>query len=259
MFIMILSRVSANLKGKMESIAYKSKVLTRDVSVSSQNHYKIYSANPKKLYFHREIILSLLLSNIKKGEVVYDIGANIGLYALAVAKAGLQNRIYAFEPNPETFSKLSANLALNKLSGRVEFMQVAVGNTNGESLFMLSSEHERSSFFQSNAAFGNAKVKRAVKVDVRTLDSLIEQLLPPQHIKIDAEGSEVMVLEGAEQTIRRYKPLLYIEPHSFELEDKISIMLQLLDYEFENYRGHYICNPIGSSKPIVTQEILALA
>jgi hypothetical protein len=76
---------------------------------------------------------------------------------------------------------------------------------------------------------------------------------------MDAEGSEALILEGAEKTIRKYKPLLYIEPHSYDLEDQISTMLQLLDYEFENYQGHYICNSIGTPKPTITKEILALA
>jgi FkbM family methyltransferase len=257
---MNLTNPSVIMKNAMEDVAYKSKLMTRNVKVPKPSrHFKIYSANPTKLDFTKETLLNALLPNIKKGEVIYDIGANIGLYTLAIAESNLDNSVFAFEPNPETFAKLKANLFLNKASDKVNPLQIAVGNTIGESTFMLSTEQERSSLFQSGASFGNAKVKKIVKVPVKTVDSLIGQLPPPQHIKIDAEGSEALILEGAEKTIRKYKPLLYIEPHSFALEDQISIMLQLLDYEFENYQGHYICNPIGTPKPIVTKEVLALA
>jgi FkbM family methyltransferase len=257
---MNLTEPTTVMKRTIEDIAYKSKIMTRNVKVPSPSRqFKIYSANPTQLDFTKETLLSAILPNIKKGEVIYDIGANIGLYTLAITQCKMENTVYAFEPNPETLAKLKANLTLNNAGNEANPLQIAVGNTNGESIFMLSSEHERSSFFQSGASFGNAKVKKIVKVPVKTIDALTNQLPPPQHIKIDAEGSEALIIEGAEKTIRKYKPLLYIEPHSYDLEDQISIMLQLLDYEFENYRGHYICNPIGTPKPIVTQDVLALA
>ncbi len=256
---MLFSKLLVNMKGTIDDIAYKSKLIARDVSVNSRVHFKIYSANPAKLDFGKEIMLLSLLSNVKKGEVIYDIGANIGLYALALSKYQPDNLVYAFEPTPETFDKLKSNLALNRTSDNVKPFQIAIGNTNGQSDFIVSSQHERSSFYQSGATFGNAQVKSVVKVDVRTLDSFIGQMPAPQHIKIDAEGSEAIILEGAAETIRKYKPLLYIEPHSFDLEDKITMILQLLDYEFENYSGHYICNPVGHPKAVVTTEILALA
>jgi len=245
-----------NLKGTVENIAYKSKFMVRNVTVTSKGKFPIYSANPITLDFRKEILLSALLCNIKQNEIVYDIGANIGLYSLATSKCQPDALIYAFEPNPETFAKLKANLALNKTSNNVKPQQVAIGNTDGESSFMISSEQERSSLITSSATFGAAQVKKTVKVTVRTLDSFIDQIPAPQHIKIDAEGSEANILEGAAQTIRRYKPLLYIEPHSFELEDQIGMILQLLEYEYENYAGYYICNAIGSPKATITKKML---
>ncbi len=254
---MVLSKLIVNMKGAIENIAYKSKVMTRNVSVTPQINFKIHSANPGTLHFGKETLLRALLQNLKQGEVTYDIGANIGLYTLALSIHQPTNQVYAFEPSPDTFAKLTANLLLNKTSSNVKPLQVAIGNTNGEVNFMISSEQERSSLFTSEASFGVAEVKKTIKVTVRTLDSFIGQLPPPRHIKIDAEGSEAIILEGAAETIRKYKPLLYIEPHSFALENKISMILQLLDYEFENYRGHYICNAIGSPRPEVTPDMLS--
>jgi FkbM family methyltransferase len=251
---MYFAKLGVKMKGRIEDIAYKSKFMTRDVSAASLAHFKIYSAKPTKLDLGKETLLLALLHNIKKGDVVYDIGANIGLYTLAISNYQSSNVVYAFEPNPETFTKLRANLALNKTSDNIKPLQTAIGNTDGESYFMISSQQERSSFYQFGAAFGNAQVTKIVKVNVKKLDSLSGQLPPPQHIKIDAEGSEAIILEGAQETIRKHKPLLYIEPHSPELENEISRTLKLSGYEFERYSGRYVCNPIGTPKPSITAE-----
>jgi FkbM family methyltransferase len=167
------------------------------------------------------------------------------LYALAISNNSLDNETYAFEPNPETFTKLKANLSLNKNSENVKPLQIAVGNADCEKDFMISSQQERSSFYKFSANFGSARVKKIVKVKVQKLDSLSAYLPPPQHLKIDAEGSEAIIIEGAAQLISKYKPMLYIEPHGTEQEEKISQMLSQLKYKVENNSGCYVCSPIG--------------
>jgi FkbM family methyltransferase len=229
-----------NVKETIEDIAYKYKLLTRSVSV---NHFKVYSANPRRLDLGKETLLSALLQNVKNGEVVYDIGANVGIYSLAIAYYQPTAKVFAFEPNPETYAKLSANLKLNKISdSTVKTLQVALGNVNGVSDFMLSSQHARSSFYQFNAAYGDAQVKKVIKVDVRTLDSFID--LPfPNHIKIDAEGSESIILEGALEILHKQNPTLYIEPHGEKEETKICSILKIANYDIEKNKGCYIAYP----------------
>ncbi|MCL2358988.1 MAG: FkbM family methyltransferase [Nitrososphaerota archaeon] len=248
---MNLAKLIVNVRGTIEDIAYKSRLLTRPVSIDPLIHFKIYSAKPTQLNLEKETLLMALLNNIQNGDVVYDIGANIGLYSLAVSTFNIDSVVYAFEPNPETFAKLSANLTLNKTSDNIKPLQIAIGNTDSESDFMISSQHERSSFYPFGATFGNARVKKIVKVTVERIDSLIGHLLPPQHIKIDAEGSESIILEGAQETIRKYKPILYIEPHSTEQEKKILQFLKSVEYETKKNSECYVCKPLTISSQVI--------
>jgi FkbM family methyltransferase len=255
---MNLAKLIVNVKGTIEDIAYKSKIVTRHVSIDPLIRFKIYSAKPTKLNLGKETLLIALLNNIQTGDVVYDIGANVGLYSLAVSTIHIDSVVYAFEPNPETFTKLRANLSLNKTSDNILPLQIALGNADSESDFMISSQHERSSFYPFGATFGNARVKKIVKVTVERLDSLIGHLLPPQHIKIDAEGSESLILEGAQETIQKHKPMLYIEPHSTEQEEKILQFLKSVEYDAEKNSECYVCKSIY--KPLTTpSQVLVLA
>lgn len=238
------------LRGAAERIAYKAHV-KRTVSVPNLTDFKIFSVHRSRLSLKHETLLLALLSNIKEGEVVYDIGANVGLYSIAISKYQPKARVYAFEPNPDAFSRMNANLRLNKVQSNVEPMQTAVSDVDAQQDFIMSTMHERSSFFKENAMFGGEHIKKVIKVDGLTIDTICGILPPPQHIKIDAEGSEAIILAGAEKALRKHKPYLYIEPHSFDLEDKISMMLQMLDYDFENFFGHYLCYPKGAPQPSI--------
>ncbi len=239
--------IRAGLWPHIDEASYKYKLMTRNVWVKS-NYFKIYAANPFRINLDGETLLTSILRNVRAGEVVYDIGSNVGLYSLSIAQRQPSTSIYAFEPNPETFLKLKANLELNKkLSCNIKPQQIALGNTNGIINFLLSSQHERSSMFEFNATWGNAQVKRKVAVQERTIDSLVAEgrLLPPQHVKIDAEGADPFIIEGALGTISKYLPSVYAEAHGIGSgetnEPKIRELLGSLGYRIVRERRGCIC------------------
>jgi FkbM family methyltransferase len=150
---------------------------------------------------------------VRPGAVVYDIGANVGFLTLIAARlAGSNGRIFAFEPLQENFGLLEHNLQINGLANVIS-RNIALAAHDGTEDFVVS----------ANATFGGlataaVKVENQVgriEVQVRRLDSLVEQeSLPlPNLIKIDVEGAEERVLEGAMQTIAKAKPVLLIELH----------------------------------------------
>jgi FkbM family methyltransferase len=198
------------LKEKLDDIAYKFRYPKRKVSIDL-NDFLIYSMNPFKLNFRKEMLLQAMLRNIKPNDVIYDVGANIGLYSMAIAKA-VDTRLFAFEPNPETFTKLNKNISLNKFCS-IKAFNFALGNKDSITDFLMSNQPERSSFYKYNAAW-NTKIKKTIQVEVKQIDSLCLPL--PQHIKIDTEGAEPLVLQGATQTILKSKPILYIESHGIK-------------------------------------------
>jgi FkbM family methyltransferase len=142
-------------------------------------------------------------SKLKTGDIFIDIGANIGYYSLlAVSRVGRTGQVYAFEASPSVFSKLQANLAINKISNvvarnvaitnrasRVEIFKGEDINT-GTSTIVLS-QAERS------------ETKSEGLVDGRPLSDVLEMdvIRRARMIKIDVEGAEWLVLNGIENII----------------------------------------------------------
>ena len=145
------------------------------------------------------------IESMSPGDVLYDIGANVGAYSLIAAKAtGNQARVFAFEPSPSTFRDLFRNVILNDCGASVTALPFALWSETRVMSF-------RFHLFRSGAAkhrvatdldAGHSRVAKVVGV---RLDDLVEQFgLPvPTHAKIDVDGGELEVLRGAARTLRR--------------------------------------------------------
>jgi FkbM family methyltransferase len=159
------------------------------------------------------------------GDVVVDIGANIGfLTVLAALLVGPSGRVVAFEPDPGNVERLRANLALNACVN-VTIIEKAVTNQVGEVEFFLNSDTSDGNALWDPAQFpGNVKclaTQKRITLQGTTLDAEWEQLrLPaPKLIKIDTEGAEQRVLEGMRGLLAREKPPFVItELHTFGLD-----------------------------------------
>jgi FkbM family methyltransferase len=140
-----------------------------------------------------------LSSHFRPGEVMVDAGASIGAYSVRAAKVGM--RVYAFEPSATTRSLLLKNAQLNGLAHMIEIDPRALGGRN------------QTARLTDWGAGSRVNEGEGEVIDVVTLDGLG---LPRFSIlKIDVEGMELSVLKGARETIRRFRPRLFIEVHSF--------------------------------------------
>jgi FkbM family methyltransferase len=152
-------------------------------------------------------------SSVNKSNVCYDIGAYRGFFSGVFAVAGA-GRVIAFEPFPENYAQLQ-RLALNNPQLPLTFENIAIGREDGIAKFNVMPDSSMgklaSSSFQSEVPSS-----AVLKVSLRSLDSLIsERKYPaPQIIKIDVEGAEFDVLQGAKDTLQKNRPLLFIEAHS---------------------------------------------
>lgn len=142
---------------------------------------------------------------VKPGATVVEAGANVGSHTVALARlAGEAGRVLAFEPQRLVFQTLCANLALNSLSN-VDARCEALGAAPGET-FVPKIDYERENNF-GGVSVGDAT--RGERVRVATIDSL--ELSRCDLLKIDVEGQEISVLEGARATLERCRPVLYVE------------------------------------------------
>jgi FkbM family methyltransferase len=131
---------------------------------------------------------------VQPGEVLYDIGANIGVYTLIAAVAVPGARVVSFEPGPANFAALCANLDLNSVADRVTAVPVALGDRPRTAAL---GDHALAP--GASITVGGPDRKAPLTALVDRLDDLIERFdLPlPDHVKLDVDGAELEVLAGA--------------------------------------------------------------
>jgi len=175
----------------------------------------------------------------------FDVGANVGLYTWEVRKVCPTRKILAFEPDPENIKLLEKTLRGANLQN-VEICKCALSNQLAEV-----------SFFQDNLTSATGCVAgkdkpwieqylngsaNEIRVKTETLDSIVRKDRTPILIKIDVEGHEIEVLQGARNTLSEAKPLMIIE----SFPPKQSTVLSLLDelgYHSMDADRHASMNP----------------
>lgn len=173
-----------------------------------------------------------VMSEIRPGDVVADIGAFLGLYTLALAKrVGPEGKVLALEPDSENFQALKAHIALNNLSDRIGLFQAAAGDFDGMTSFETTGGSE--SHINTFSVGGKGQV-RCVRLDTLFTGKQVDI------IKIDVEGFEERVLRGAIHLLSsggNSPRLLYIEVHPYAwstigtTDQSLLDLLQECDYK----------------------------
>jgi len=170
----------------------------------------------------------------EKAEVVIDIGANTGVYALIAKAANKNSKVYAFEPVKRVFEKLQANIELNKYD--IIAIEKATSNSNGVAvIYDNDNEHTYSVAVNKNMAEKGAKVNE-IKIETITLDTFVEEykLEKIDLIKIDVETHEPEVLEGFKKYIEKFKPTILIEILEDEVGSRVQNLIKDLGYIYFN-------------------------
>ena len=167
--------------------------------------------------------VKFLESIVEEGMNVIDIGANIGITTVTVAKKiGRRGKIYSFEPTPEYFNILKENVSSNGLEN-VKVYELAVTDQVG-----------RAPFYQKELSSGIAFEEGAKKFEVSTTS--IDRFLSEEKIEridlinMDCEGSELLVLKGAKETLRKNKVKIFCEIHHDFLKQLGQSVQDLVQY-----------------------------
>jgi len=155
--------------------------------------------------------LDALKRTIAPGSVVLDVGANVGISAMMMARwCGAKGHIYAFEPSPTPKKLLAEHLRLNGLADRVTICDFALSDAEGTATFYASGISGKSALSDVNIG----QRAEAVKVPVTTIDAYCQaKKIRPSLIKIDVEGFEFNVLNGARNTLKEARPSILVELH----------------------------------------------
>jgi len=179
--------------------------------------------------------------------VIYDIGANVGVYALALAADSPGRRLVAVEPTPRTCTHLRANVDCNDLGDRIEIIEAGVGDAEGTQQFFVSTYAELSGFDRESATRWEAEIAATVDVPVRRVDTIAADHEPPDAIKIDVEGASPAVLRGARETLATHKPTLFIEIHeeglSTDTGREVREVLDAVGYTITERDDYWRCEP----------------
>lgn len=162
---------------------------------------------------------------IKKGDVFFDIGANVGFYSLLAAElVGPSGKVFAFEPFPENFKYLKKHIEINNYKNIFPF-EVAVSSETGIAFFGGVINRSQGHLINSNG----------LKVKTIAIDEWVkENKLPiPNVMKIDVEGAEMSVLTGAKNTITNNHPTIFLSTHSEEFHKNCCNLLISLGYKLE--------------------------
>lgn len=186
-----------------------------------------------------------------RGGVFIDIGANIGSHTLPLAAiAGPEGRVLAVEPTRYAFEKLTANLALNP--------QEAARVTTVQAMLAASEEVEVPEAIASSwPILGGddldplmcSRAKSTEGARAVTLDRLMAEvgLSRVDFIKLDVDGFELTVLQGAEETLQRARPRIMLELADYTLRAQGASLQEML----ELLRGHgYALYTVGAMKPL---------
>jgi FkbM family methyltransferase len=177
---------------------------------------------PPSAYYRRRIArearagepeLAVLDKLLRRGGTAVDVGANQGFFAYALSK--IADRVVAFEPNPDY-----ALFARVMLRGRAEVHRLALSDKPGRATFRVPVDHDGTVLhFAGSLKHAHSQFPRyrSYDVAVRTLDAFA--LADVRFIKVDVEGSEREVLDGARRTIARDRPLLLLELLSGTYQD----------------------------------------
>lgn len=162
-----------------------------------------------------------LQSNLREGDVYIDIGANVGTTTLVAAKAvGDTGVVICFEPNKKTYKALTANIKKNCYCN-ILAKQCALGSKEGAVLFSD----------KNNDDMNRVSVERnGISVQLATLDSYTDHINNIRLVKIDVEGYEMEVLQGAIQTLKKTEMVFFesIEQNAQNYNNSVSSLILFL-------------------------------
>lgn len=158
-----------------------------------------------------------IINSVKPNDIALDVGAHIGYFSMLMSKiVGSNGHVYAFEPRPLNQKMLSKNIEVNNCAN-VTILTSAIGNFIGKVNFDAT----------TGTGTGHVTEDGNISVSITTIDNFCnEKNIKPSYIKIDIEGGELDALNGAEQTIIKFKPKILLATHGYEIDKECDVWMR---------------------------------
>lgn len=211
--------------------------------------------------------LKFLTRLVVRGDVVFDMGGNVGLYTVVLARAvGEQGRVYVFEPVPRNVASIKRNVSLNRMQERVTVTQVAVSDRRGEMDLYFSSVLDRSNSGWASLVPDTGRPDRVV-VPTIDIDSFIREhgISKVDLIKMDIEGAELSALKGMRNLLSAESaPIIHFEVNPYLLArantraEEVKQFLAQAGYKLFTHEGAKL-TPVAPDTPEPHQRDLLAA
>ena len=165
------------------------------------------------LHFQNEKpVWSNFVSSLESGDVVWDVGANYGIYSIPAAKFLRDDDVYAFEPNPNVRTVLQRNCQIN--GEEIDVFDLALSDDEGEVEMNMRKDEDGTSVLDGDGSDDYESYEKTITVQQERGETLVRNSVVPQPdvVKIDVEGAEGLVLGGLGDVLDDVK-LLYLEMH----------------------------------------------
>lgn len=199
-------------------------------------------------------MLAEIMSVTNERFCLFDIGANLGYYSLALLKRFPDATAYAFEPIPDTFAYLMDNISLNGMEGRVKAVNIGLSDNDNDVLMYYNPSHSGTSSLKNieNVSNDNRREVKLMKLD--SYASQMNQVI--DLIKCDVEGAEKLVFEGGMDTLRKHYPVILCEmmrkwDKAFEYHpnDTIALLAQV------GYQCYRVKNGVLELMPFMDEDV----
>jgi FkbM family methyltransferase len=230
-------------------------LIDNDIIIKVNEFNGKFFMNPHSDLFYRVVttksyepeIVKLCMKYIDKNKDMIDVGANIGFFTVLFAKHIEDgNKVLSIEPTKNGITYLRCNIALNEIEKKVDIFEGAASNINGTAMIeTIEGKEEYSSL--GNIKYPGFEKERFSKEKVVcvTLDTLVkEKKSNPGFIKIDVEGSEHLVIQGARHILLKNRPIILSEICESFLSKSGSSARELVELiSSYNYRVYDVDNP----------------
>ncbi|MCI0559212.1 MAG: FkbM family methyltransferase [Nitrososphaera sp.] len=218
-----------------DAIPDRVKVLLKQIAYGLYRLSEHFFRGPFNKYDFQAI--TVFRKYLKRDSNCIDIGANVGHILREIIKAAPDGQHIAFEPLPALFNHLQ-----KKYGNEVRLFNCALANREGQAEFYYYKDSPALSGLKERKNLGEHRIVK-LKVETRTLDDVISSNRPVDLIKIDVEGAELSVLQGAIETLKRNRPMVLFEAglggadeydatpeQFFDLFSGCSLSLSLMEY-----------------------------
>lgn len=216
----LVSRVGDQLRGQAVTIPHGAGSGLRFNAGRSNLSYALGT--------NEEPVQEALVRLLRPGDILYDIGANVGFFSLIGARlVGPTGHVYAFEPAPENVATLKENAARNGFTN-VTVLAKAAAASSGPGTLVLSDIPTVAWLSRDNE---DEAQRPTLPVELSAVDDLVAsgEVAPPAVVKIDVEGAEIDVITGMTATIGKHRPIILCEMHGTNKD--FGALMEKLDYD----------------------------